>query len=145
MDGACHLETVIGSMTKYNRIRQEYPKAPWIDAACVLSPKMPVLTIIALGRGSRQMCRVETCGFPRGKPKAVKRVNGFQTGDTVRVVIEKGKYWGVHVGCAAVRERGDFDVATASGKRITTSWRRFGLLQRFGGYAYDCCRKELSV
>ena len=39
-----------------------------------------------------------------------------------------GNTRGVHVDSAAIREREDFDVVTASGTRITTSWG-----------AFDCC------
>jgi len=113
------LESGTGGMAKYKRIRQRYPKAHGIDridAACVggsgakvvLDSKIPILTTTALGGGSRQMCHLDNHGFSRSKPKAVKRVSGFQTGDTVRVVIEEGKYRGVQVGGAVVRERGHF-------------------------------------
>ncbi|MGI6081764.1 MAG: HNH endonuclease, partial [Limnochordia bacterium] len=147
------LETGSGAETKYNRIQQGHPKAHWIDAACVgasgseviLNPDYTVLVITATGRGSRQMCSMDKYGFPRSKPKAVKRVHGFQTGDMVKVVIEKGKYQGVYIGRAVVKGSGYFDVATSSGKKISTSWKRFRLLQRFDGYAYDCRRTTTSV
>jgi hypothetical protein len=146
-------KTGTGGMTKYNRIQKGYLKAHRIDAACVgesgaevvLNPKMPVPTITATERGSGQMCRVDKHGFPRSKPKVIKRVNGFQTGDMVRVVIEKGKYRGLHEGRAAVRERGCLDIVTPAGERITTSWKRLNLLQRFDGYTYDCRRTTSSV
>jgi hypothetical protein len=106
---------------------------------------MPVPPITATGRGSRQMCLVDKPGYPRSDPKAVKRVNGFQTGDMVRVVIEKGKCRGVHEGRAAVRKRGYFDIVTPVGERTTTSWKRLSWLQRFDGYTYDCRRTTSSV
>jgi hypothetical protein len=34
---------------------------------------------------------------------------------------------------------------TPAGERITTSWKRFNLLQRFDGYSYDCRRTASSV
>ncbi|MGI6083128.1 MAG: hypothetical protein ACOYEP_09680 [Limnochordia bacterium] len=61
------------------------------------------------------------------------------------MVIEKGKYRGVHEGRVVVRERGYYDRVTPVGEGITTSWKRFSLLQRFGGYAYDCRRTASSV
>ncbi len=56
----------------------------------------------------------------------------------VKVVIKKGKYQGVYIGRAVVKSSGYCDVATSSGKKISTSWKRFRLLQRFDGYPYDC-------
>ena len=109
-----------------------------------LNPDYTVLVITATGRGSRQMLDGQN-GFPRSKPKAVKRVHRLQTGDMVKVVIEKGKYQGVYIGRAVVKGSGYFDVATSSGKKISTSWKRFRLLQRFDGYAYDCRRTTTSV
>ena len=103
-----------------------------------MNPKMPVLTITVL-------CRVDKHGFPRSKPKVVTRVNGFQTGDMVRVVIEKGKYRGVHVDRATVRERGYLDIVTPAGEIITTSWNRSSLLQRFDGCADERRRTPSSV
>jgi len=111
------LETCTGGMINHNRIQQAHR----IDAACagvsgvevVLNPKMPALAVIALGRRSGPMCRDDRHGFPRSKPKAVKRVNVFQTGEMVRAVIEKGKYRGEHVNLAVVRESGRFDVTVA--------------------------------
>lgn len=136
-----------GGRTKMNRVNQRYPKDHWIDAACVgetgvnvaIEPSMTPLTITAQGRGSRQMCQVDRYGFPRTRPKLVKRVMGFQTGDMVRLVQPNGKHAGVHAGRVAVRERGDFDIQTRrQGKRlkITAPHHRFGLIQRDDGYSY---------
>jgi 5-methylcytosine-specific restriction endonuclease McrA len=132
-----------GGRTKYNRTKQCYPKDHWIDAACVgesgdnvnLNPKTKFLEIEATGRGNRQMCSMDKYGFPRTKPKQSKRVHGFQTGDMVRLVQDKGKYEGTHVGKVVVRTRGDFDII-ANDKKITASWKKFALLQRFDGYSY---------
>lgn len=133
------LETGTGGRTKYNRTRQNYPKAHWIDAACVgesggnvrLDPNMQVLAVKAKGRGSRQMCKVNKYGFPRTGPKTVKRVHGFQTGDIGRADIPTGKYAGVHVGRVAVRATGRFKVGSAE-----TTWKYVRLLQRTDGYEY---------
>lgn len=129
-----------GGRTKYNRIAQGYDKDHWLDAACVgetgevvtvngLAP----LTIKAAGRGSRQMCRVDKYGFPRSKPKSVKRVNGFQTGDMARVVVPSGKKVGTYVGRVVVKASGSFKVGKVDG----ISWKHFTLLQRSDGYGYE--------
>jgi hypothetical protein len=105
------LEIGTGGRTKYNRIRQDYLKAHWIDAACVGESGATVfihshhvpLMIKAVGRGSRQMCRMDRYGFPRTSAKANKRVHGFQTGDMVRAVVTRGKKVGTYIGKVAVQ------------------------------------------
>jgi 5-methylcytosine-specific restriction endonuclease McrA len=132
-----------GGRTKFNRRAQGYPKTHWIDAACVgdngnnvrLDPESRIRTARSIGRGTRQVRRSDAYGFPRGRAKRVKDVRGFRTGDLVRLVQPQGKYAGIHVGTVAVRERGDFDVATPAGK-ITAPHSRFTLLQRNDGYRW---------
>ena len=132
-----------GGRTKMNRIAQGYNKDHWIDAACigesgshvVIPPNTTALTIKAIGRGSRQMCRPDKYEFPRLGAKKVKRFDGFQTGDLVQLVQPSGKYAGTHIGTVAVRARGAFDIKTANAT-ITSSAKHFRLLQRTNGYAY---------
>lgn len=68
--------------------------------------------------------RGQNMASPAVNRRVNNRGNGFQTGDMVSVVIEKGKYLRVQSGRAIIRQRGDSDEA---GKRITTWWRRFRL------------------
>ena len=142
------LATGSGGLTKFNRTRQSYPKKHWIDAACVgvdgavvaLNPSMKVLNIRATGRGSRQMCQVNKFGFPRTKAKRVKRVEGFQSGDLVRLTQTSGKYQGVYTGKVSIREDKRFDIQTVVGDKkisITAPHTRFELLQKSDGYAYS--------
>jgi 5-methylcytosine-specific restriction endonuclease McrA len=138
------VEVGTGGRTKSNRTRQNYPKAHWIDAACVgqsgaqvrLCAEQQPLHIKAMGRGQRQMVSVDAFGFPRGKPKQAKRVHGFQTGDRVRALVPKGKYAGKHSGRVAVRMKGTFKVGNVDG----INWRHCRLTQRIDGYDYsqDC-------
>jgi 5-methylcytosine-specific restriction endonuclease McrA len=129
-----------GGRTKYNRLRQGYSKEHWIDAACVgqrgeavyIPDNLKPLHIKAMGRGSRQMCRVDKYGFPRTGPKSRKRVHGFQTGDIVKAVVPTGKKAGMHVGRVAVRAQGSFRVGQVDG----IGWRYCRLLQRTDGYEY---------
>lgn len=136
-----------GGRTRYNRTTQGYPKAHWVDAACVgqtgerveLDPAMTPLTITATGRGQRQATRVDRYGFPRAAAKQVKRVVGFGTGNLVRLKQPAGRYAGTHTGRVSVRQRGVFDIQTHidGGKvKITAPASRFTLLQRGDGYAY---------
>lgn len=136
------LETGTGGRTKYNRTRHGYPKAHWIDAACVgvsggnvrLDPKTQVLRIKATGRGSRQMCLNDKYGFPRTKPKLTKRVHGFQTGDMVKATVPTGKNAGSYVGRIAIRATGKFRI---TGQVDGVSWKYCRQLQRADGYEYN--------
>jgi 5-methylcytosine-specific restriction endonuclease McrA len=137
-----------GGRTKYNRTRQGYEKDHWVDATCVGESGVAVhipadlrpLSIKAMGRGSRQMCRVDEYGFPRTSPKSRKRVRGFQTGDMVRAIAPTpatgskrgGKKAGTHVGRVAIRSTGSFRVGTTDG----ISWKYCSLVQRADGYEY---------
>ena len=119
-------------------------KDHWIDAACVGETGARVhipggfvpLQIKATGRGTRQVVRTDRYGFPRGAAGRCKRVQGFQTGDGVRLEQPNGKYTGTHTGwLAGIRITGQFDIKAAAG-RITASYQRFTLLQRADGYEY---------
>jgi len=136
-----------GGRTKFNRVRQGYPKDHFIDAACVGTSgekvSIPVgfqaLGIKAMGRGTRQTVRTDKYGFPRGKAGRIKRVHGFQTGDLVRLIQPKGKYAGTYTGrLAGIRATGTFDIQTGAGKtgKISASYKNFSLLQRGDGYSY---------
>ncbi|MEO1643878.1 MAG: RNA-guided endonuclease IscB, partial [Chloroflexota bacterium] len=93
------LEVGTGGRTKYNRRQQNYPKTHWLDAVCVgesgeavfMHDMLSPLIITAMGRQSRQMCRVDKYGFPRTSAKGTRMVKGFQTGDMVKAVVTKGK------------------------------------------------------
>ena len=135
------VEVGTGGRTKFNRTKQDYPKAHWIDAACVgksgatvkLYPKHQPLLIKATGRGTRQMCRMDKYGFPRTSAKAAKRVHGFQTGDLVKAIVPSGKQAGTHVGRVAVRTTGRFRVGSIDG----IAYRHCQLIQRVDGYDYQ--------
>ncbi|MCI0709765.1 MAG: RNA-guided endonuclease IscB [Chloroflexi bacterium] len=114
------LEVGTGARTKYNRIRQGYPKTHWLDAVCVgdsgeqvfVHPALKPLIITATGRQSRQMCRVDKFGFPRTSAKQQRMVNGFQTGDMVKAVVTVGKKTGTYMGRVAIRASGSFNIKT---------------------------------
>jgi hypothetical protein len=132
-----------GGRTKMNRTAQGYRKDHWVDAACVgeagaqveIGRAFRAVTVKAIGRGSHQVRHSDAHGFARGRAKRVKEVQGFRSGDLVRLVQPCGKHRGVYVGVVAVRERGDFDVHTAGGK-VTAPSSRFTLLQRADGYEW---------
>jgi len=132
-----------GGRTKYNRIVQDYPKAHWIDAACVgecgsdvrLDPRGQILRVKAVGHGSRQMCRTDTYGFPSRYRLRQKQHFGFQTGDITQANVTSGKYAGKHVGRVACRATGSFDIKTATGK-ITTKHTNCVVIHHSDGYMY---------
>jgi 5-methylcytosine-specific restriction endonuclease McrA len=137
------VEAGTGGRTKFNRAQQDYPKADWIDAACVgesgacvrLDSQQIPLSIKATGHGSRQMCRTDKDGFPVRHRRRQKRHFGFQTGDIVRAEIPTGKYVGNHVGRVACRATGSFDIVTDSGK-ITTNHSNCRVIHKSDGYTY---------
>jgi len=138
------VETGTGGRTKYNRCKQDYPKTHWLDAVCVgksgedvfAEPTLQALQIKAMGRGSRQKCRVDKYGFPRTTAKKQKRVQGFQTGDMVKAVVPTGKKQGSYLGRVAIRTRGYFNIKTDK-ETVNDIHAKFcTILQQVDGYAY---------
>jgi len=138
------VEVGMDGCTKFNRSQQGYPKAHWIDAACVgekggsdyLDPNQPYLAIKATGHGSRQMGSTDKYGFPSRHRLRQKHHFGFQTGDMVQADVPAGKYAGVHVGRVACRASGRFDITTPFGKAAGISHRRCRVLHLSDGYTY---------
>ncbi len=139
------VETGTGGMTKFNRVTQGLEKAHWRDAACVgkSTPnalrvdRVKPLLIKATGYGSRRMCSMNKRGFPRTKPKAVKVVKGFQTGDMVKASVPSGKKIGVYVGRVAVRASGSFNVTTSSGTVQGIGYQYCRIVHKKDGYNYS--------
>lgn len=125
------LETSTGGRTKWNRTQRGLPKTHWLDAACVGASTPTTLTIrgivplqiMAQGRHSRQMVRMDKYGFPVGKPKGPRSVYGFQTGELVRAVVTAGKKIGTYVGRVAIKSAGNFKVTGAFGRVEGISYR----------------------
>lgn len=137
------VETGDGAQTKFNRTRQGYPKAHWIDAACAgdsgaaitLDPALRPLKIKACGHGVRQRCRPDAYGFPRTAAPRQKHFAGFQTGDLVRAAIPTGKYAGTYAGRIAIRHRPSFRLS-ANGKVFDVHPKYLKKIQGADGYAY---------
>jgi 5-methylcytosine-specific restriction endonuclease McrA len=139
------VEVGTGGRTKWNRNRQNHPKAHWIDAACVggsggavrLDAEHRPLEIRAMGHGERQRARLNRHGFPVGHKTGTKRFLGFQTGDLVRAIVRTGKNAGTYVGRVAIRFRPSFTVhPNTGGKASDVHPKYLTLLQRSDGYAY---------
>jgi 5-methylcytosine-specific restriction endonuclease McrA len=139
-DSGLSVEVGTGGRTKFNRTKQELPKAHWIDAACVGKSGAAVdvadiepLLIRATGHGSRQMCQTDKFGFPKSHRTGVKKHFGFETGDIVRAVVPSGKNKGVHIGRVVVRAKPSFKIGTADGIHA----KHVRIIQRRDGYAYN--------
>ena len=143
------VETGSGGLTKFNRTLQGYPKAHFIDAACVgesgasvfLSCQLRPLLIAATGHGNRQMCGTNKYGFPtRHRPRA-KSFMGFQTGDMVKANVPTGKYAGRHTGRIAIRHAPNFNLKPVKGRfagaMIAVHPKTLITVHRNDGYAYS--------
>ena len=121
-----------------------YPKAHWIDAACVgesgnqvkLDLSMQVSQVKSTGHGSRQMCRMDRFGFPRTAANAAREVKGFRTSDMVQSEVPSGKKAGTHLGKVAVRASGSFNVSTTDGVMQGISHKHCSMLHGADGYSY---------
>ena len=140
------VEVGSGGRTKYNRSLQQYPKAHWIDAACVGESGKAVLCdhdhrplrMRAMGHGERQRARLNKYGFPVGHKSVTKSSCGFQTGDMVRAVIPTGKFKGVYCGRIAIRARPSFALSTtALDKPFNVHPKYLTIIHRNDGYAYQ--------
>ena len=142
------LKVGFGSTTKQNRLLLNLPKDHWIDAAVCTSngsavrvdPSLKPLIIKAMGRGSRQFCKMDRYGFPRTSPKPrSKNFFGFKTGDMVKVSIPDNAKTkipvGVYIGRIAVRSSGHFDVKTKDAK-LTAPHKYCKPLHLMDGYSY---------
>ncbi len=134
------VEVGTGGGTKWNRSRQQYPKAHWIDAACVgesgaivrLHPEHKPLEIQAMGHGERQRARLDRFGFPRGHKPQARSFLGFRTGDVVSCAKPKGKSF---TGRVAIRFRPSFVVSGAN-QKIESHPKYLCILQKGDGYVY---------
>ena len=131
------LERGTGGRTKYNRSRLGLPKAHCIDAVCVGASTPEKIKHIpsyvdtwkAIGRGNRQIMQPDSYGFPRQYRKRNKRVNGFASGDIVKLI--GGKYAGNKGRLVAV-VRGPYILK--DGKRLSCSYKKLVLIQRADGW-----------
>lgn len=133
-----------GGQTKYNRLNLRYKKDHWIDAACIgitgsnvyIPSSIVHMEVIAIGRGTRQMCRVDSNGFPRTVSKSQKSVQGFQTGDIVKAIVTKGKKTGTYIGRVAVRKTGNFNIKIGKKTLQGIDVKYCKILQKTDGYLY---------
>lgn len=152
------IETGTGGRTKFNRTCAGMDKSHWADAACV-GESTPEQWQIPRGgavqeirsrsyarRGRRQTCLTDEHGFPAqayGQPHQAKRgvrFFGYQTGDVVRIVKEKGKWAGAYRGRISVRASGAFVFSPRNKEKQPPSFRAkeiVKLLDRGGDYEHS--------
>jgi len=134
------VSTGTGGQTKFNRIRLEWPKAHWIDAACVgvvnaiklVTTK--ILKVKATGFGGRQRCQTDKFGYPQ-KHRPLRPILGFCTGDIVRANVPKGKYKGTFTArvCPMSHGYGEFVIDK---KRRSIKLDYLTSIHRKDGYEY---------
>ena len=145
------VECGTGGLTCYNRTQRNISIEHYFDACCVgkSTPKVlyfctnVVHIITAIGRGKHCRTNINASGFPRGYLARQKRFFGFQTGDTVKAVVTRGKKVGTYFGKVLCRKSGNFDIRTKAGRVQGISHKYFRLIQRSDGYSYD--RKECRI
>lgn len=141
------VEVGTGGRTKYNRMSQGFPKAHWIDAACVgdsgehvhVDLALRPLFIAATGHGNRKMCSQLDHGFPTAHRNRIKRKHGLATGDLVEASPRRGKNKGKRfvVRITAAMADGAMEYNLNGGSETTVSHKYCRLLQRADGYAYS--------
>ena len=138
------IELGTGAMTKFNRVKQNYPKTHWLDAVCIgesgidvfVPSKIQSLLIKAVGHGNRKMSSVNKFGFPVSTRKNKKVYYGFQTGDIAHAIVLKGKKIGVYTGKVTVRAIGNFKITTVRGVTDGISHKCFTAIHKSDGYSY---------
>lgn len=139
-DTGLDVEVGTGGRTKYNRAARQYPKAHWIDAACVgesgapvrLNARMRVPRVQATGHGERRRARLNRYGFPRGHKPRARSFLGFRTGDIVRCAKPGMPAFS---GRAAIRFRPSF-VVNGPDRKVETHPKYLRVIQKGDGYAY---------
>jgi 5-methylcytosine-specific restriction endonuclease McrA len=135
-----------GGRTKKNRVSQGYTKDHFIDATCVgvtgemvyIPNGFKPLVIKAMGRGNRQVTRVNRFGFPCAAPKTKKAVLGIRTGDLVKLSQPKGKYKGDYLArVSAIKTANNFLSLQINKKQRWFSAKLATIVQRGDGYAYS--------
>ncbi|MBD2775933.1 RNA-guided endonuclease IscB [Iningainema tapete] len=138
------VETGSGGLTKFNRSQRELDKTHWIDAAVVgtstpeklIIKNVKPLIVVAVGHGTRQMCRTDKYGFPNRYVPREKKHFGFQTGDIVKAVVKTGKKVGEYIGKVAIRSSGSFNISTKNGLVQGISYKYCKRIHAKDGYSY---------
>ena len=83
------------------------------------------------------MCiRPDKYGFPKAHAPRAKQYQGFQTGDVVKAVIEKGKFAGTYTGRIAIRYRPSFGLQLPT-QKFDVNPKYLTLIHQADGYDYS--------
>ena len=91
----------------------------------------------AKGHGRRQRCRTDRFGFPKSHAPSKKCFQGFQTGDTCRAIIPKGKFKGKFIGRIAIRFRPCFRISVKDKKPFDVHPKYLHTVHQADGYEYQ--------
>ncbi len=136
------MEVGSGGLTKFNRVNLGLPKTHVLDAVSVgklnviNNWNIPSLIMKSTGRGRYSRTYNNSFGFPIGYLMKTKSIKGFQTGDTVKALITKGKKIGEYFGRLTIKATGYFTIKTRSTTVNSLSFKYFTLIQRADGYSY---------
>lgn len=149
-----------GAQTKMQRILMNLPKEHYYDALCVCAAiesvsfkTNKVQEFHAMGRGNRQMARVDKFGFPlrhqedemynkdgkrKGHKERKKQCHGFQTGDIVKAHVTKGKNIGHYQGRVAIKHNGNFVIKDTRTNQVVEGipYRYCAIIQKDDGWRY---------
>lgn len=136
--------TASGGQTKFNRRKQELPKAHCVDAACVGSVNKldfqttQALAAICKGQGGRQKAAVNKYGYPiRINP--LKPIKGWNSGD-LALNTETGL-----VGRVNPRSKSNsFNFTVPGHKAKSVHVSKLKVVHRKDGYTYTFC-PQLSI
>ncbi len=146
------LEIGHGALTKFNRVeRAGLEKSHWADAACVgestpdqwkvLPDKVLLIKarVTGSGMGRRQFVRVNASGFPLpiAAKTRTKLREGFQKGDTVKVVV--GKHRGLEGYISTIPATGNSFPLSGTGKKYAPKvhYRDLERIRRADNFTYS--------
>lgn len=120
------VEVSTGSRTKMNRIRQDLPRSPWTDAACIgeSTPKalniehIKPLIIVANGWGTRKICQTNRSGFPTKHRGRTPSRLGIQTGDICTGLGTGAKKGMSFTGRVTIRRKGKFTIKDKNYEKV---------------------------
>ena len=130
-----------GAWTKLTRIKANFPKKHWIDAACVATDDVVTLLIRqplqvkCNGHGNKQYQRMNAQGFPCATPK--QPLKDWKAGDIILVMPSRGKRKGMML-IGRIKTAGVKGCEiTVSGKRISFNPKDAQPIHRSDGYRYS--------
>lgn len=137
VEGGC------GARTKWNRVNSGLPKTHYYDACCVgkstpeefIFKTEDILNIKSEGRGLRQRMMCDKYGFPKMHRPRTKDFKGFYGKSMIKAKGEIGVL-------TSPRTSGQFTFTTSDDKKVSSTYKKCKLIQRFNGYSYKLSKRE---